>query len=277
LPSVAEDEHTKAVLAAASEHPVLMDTAIAITNKNLPNQYGWSASNPLGYAEWFRERNAQAFGLIAPRARLLLMEKHLDLFASVDDVPEQLVRTPLQQAVQVLKRHRDLRFSGHSEEEYKPISMIITTLAGRLYNQEPDVYLALRNIVHRLQHHTGLMEGAMSIQGGVIQRRADGTWYIGNPVNGGENFADRWHLDGNARAEAFFQWVSWVNADLLEITQHQNFNTLADIIEERLLKDPPEKEPAEAPKISMPYIVPATPKPHHVEIREPAKPWSDKA
>jgi hypothetical protein len=36
------------------------------------------------------------------------------------------VKTPLQQAVQILKRHRDMMFAD--DPEHKPISVIITTL-----------------------------------------------------------------------------------------------------------------------------------------------------
>ena len=32
--------------------------------------------------------------------------------ASVDDVPDQLVRTPLQRSIQIMKRHRDVMFNG---------------------------------------------------------------------------------------------------------------------------------------------------------------------
>ena len=39
---------------------------------------------------------------------------------------------------------------------------------------------------------------------GLIRRLPDGTWYVGNPVNPAENFADRWHEDGHVRARAFF-------------------------------------------------------------------------
>ena len=73
------------------------------------------------------------------------------------------------------------------------------------------MYTALSGIISKLQGHALLVEGKAIeytlATMGLIQRRPDGTWYIGNPVNPDENFADRWHEDNNARARAFFAWV----------------------------------------------------------------------
>ena len=71
--------------------------------------------------------------------------------ASVEDVPSYQWRTPLQRAVQVLKRHRDVMF--HAAPGLAPISMIITNLAGHAYEGEHDLGEAILGIVERMGHY----------------------------------------------------------------------------------------------------------------------------
>jgi cyclic GMP-AMP synthase DncV-like protein len=269
LPSVIESSDIIEHLRANTEHLGLVNTAIAITNKDSETAYSWSTSNPRGYSEWFKNINGPVLQTIAPQVRQGLFESNRLLFASVDQVPDQLIRTPLQQAVQIMKRHRDIRFSGHGHEDFKPISMIITTLAAHLYENEGDVFSALNNIAEKLRRYSSLMESRVPIiEGNLIQKKADGTWYIGNPVNGLENFADRWHEEDNARAEAFFEWTSWVSADLIEIAKNPDLDMILgsahDHFEEHTdyADDVPVKMPAASAII----------KPH-IEIKEPSKPW----
>ena len=170
-----------------------------------------------GYAAWFADRNLPMFAKVTERQKQLLLEAHGNLYASVEEVPDALVRTPLQRAVQILKRHRDGRFLGNEWEDEKPISIIITTLAAQAYRNEGDVYTALVNIVGSLDRYAALLRpGAVlteDLADRLIEKR-DGAWYIPNPVNPAENFADRWNDPGSHRAEAFFQWVRWMRQDL---------------------------------------------------------------
>lgn len=179
--------------------------AIGITNRDKPGgRYDWGYSNPNGFADWFADRQRQAFGRIASLRKQELQRQHPKVFASVSDVPDQLVRTPLQRAVQLLKRHRDARFCGHHHEADKPISIIITTLAASAYQQESDVFSTLANILDQIQRYQ---------ETGII-RCVDGEWTIKNPANPGENFAERWNDEGSRKAEAFFGWADWVREDL---------------------------------------------------------------
>lgn len=276
LPSVAESADIIGQLRARTGHPELVDTAIAITNKDSDRMYSWSTSNPRGYSDWFKNINNPVFHLIAPLGRQRLFESNRLLFASVDDVPDQLVRTPLQQAVQIMKRHRDIRFSGRDSENFKPISMIITTLAARLYGNEGDVFSALKNIAEKLRLYSTLMEGrAPMIEGDLIRRNPDGTWYIGNPVNNQENFADRWHEDGGSRAEAFFEWASWIATDLIEIALHPDYDTIVGNVQEHFEERHghryhPDHDDAHTKIPAAPAII----RPH-VEIKNPNKPWQN--
>lgn len=271
LPSVAESPEVIEWLRGQTDQTELLDSTIAITNKDSDRTYTWSTSNPRGYTKWFKNINNPVFNAIAQKARQQLFENYRLLYASVDEVPDQLVRTPLQKAIQIMKRHRDIRFSRHDYEDFKPISTIITTLAACLYDNEGDVFSALSNIVGKLRLYSALVEGREPmIEGRLILRNADGRWYIGNPVNKLENFADRWNEDGGARAEAFFEWVSWVNADLIEIASNPDYDVIVGSVKERFEEHPYHG----GARVKIPAAAPTVIKPH-IEIKKPSKPWSD--
>ncbi|RJQ65152.1 MAG: nucleotidyltransferase [Desulfobacteraceae bacterium] len=165
----------------------LADSAILITDKNLRH---WQCSNPVGYAEWFKERMRVQFNA----SRMLLAES---LRASVENVPEYKVKTPLQRSIQILKRHRDIMFE--KDQDDRPISIIISTLAARAYNNEADLLDALQNVVNKMPS--------------LIGRDEKGKAFVANPVNPFENFADKW--DKHPQREAKFRkWLQKVRADL---------------------------------------------------------------
>ena len=75
------------------------------------------------------------------------------IYASVDDVPTYALKTPLQRAIQLLKRHRDVMFAD--APDLAPISMVLTNLSGHAYGGEADVYLAARGILgHMLTYRS---------------------------------------------------------------------------------------------------------------------------
>jgi hypothetical protein len=199
----------------------------------------------------------------------MISNSFFDTYAKVEDVPDQLIRTPLQRVVQIMKRHRDMRFNGNSK--FAPISMIMTTLAAHLYNNESDVLSALTNIVSQLDEHAVLMNHRLMVNDslfkrGLIKRSPEGSWYIANPTNPQENFADRWHEDGDERAKAFFQWVAWLKQDFLALTQYDN-NTIKLKLETCLGRSALAKPWVKC----IPPIV--TPEPRKVNINKAAKPW----
>lgn len=149
----------------------------------------WPRSNPKGCAAWFKERMKVVF-----QAKLKFMAEQLR--ANIEDVPQYKVRTPLQRAIQILKRHRDIMFEN--EQDGKPISIIITTLAGHAYNNEEDLYDALMSIVRGMPDH--------------IESR-DGIYWVPNPVAPGENFADKWE-EHPGRAVKFKKWLAQVEKDI---------------------------------------------------------------
>lgn len=186
------------------------DSAIAITDNTLPNydqiDSEWPRSNPKGYAEWFRSRMQTRFDAI----RKSLME------TQVDEVPEYKIKTPLQRAIQILKRHRDIMFTKVPDD--KPISIIITTLAGHAYNNEPDILTTLQNIVVDMPRYI---------------QQSDGVVWIPNPVNPLENFADKW-AEHPQREENFYKWLSKVQKDLNAALEQPNIQRAAESLKSRL-------------------------------------------
>lgn len=167
-------------------------TGILLTDTELTH---WQWSNPRAYAEWFHEKMKVVFN----EKRAALAES---IQASVEDVPEWQVKTPLQIVVQILKRHRDIDFQGRAEE--RPISIIITTLAARAYRNQSDVYDALTGIVEGIEANWG--------KPGYVEYR-NGKWWVANPVDDGENFADKWN-EYPERRKAFEEWVKKVKIDI---------------------------------------------------------------
>jgi hypothetical protein len=168
----------------------------------------WRISNSEGYALWFEARIKMASSLlheIAIRAQV----------AKIDDLPTYRWKSPLQAAVQVLKRHRDVMFASRMDE--KPISIIITTLAAKAYHGETTVDSALQGILKSMHEH--------------VQAAAP---RIANPVNPAEDFADRWtdpaykHL---RLEQNFWDWLRQARNDLQELASSTNPQQLHERID----------------------------------------------
>lgn len=213
------------ILPSVAENSLMAQPqSIAATNKLQENSYSWTTSNPKGFAEWFYEKNGAAFELEKYNQKQRIFDNQRQLYNSINDVPNIHVKTTLQRAIQLLKRHRDVRFSQSDIETFKPISMIITVLAAKSYNNEATIYETLRNLISALNQHSHQLSNSFVFNDyyarntyTLITRNSDGKWFIPNPTNPGENFADRWHEDSNARANAFFQWVGWLRDDFINI------------------------------------------------------------
>ena len=182
------------------------ETAICLTDrKTWNNPYSqWPRSNPKGYVAWFKNRMLVK---LEEAKRSLALE----LRAEVDDIEDFDVRTPLQRLIQILKRHRDVRFNG---DEDKPISIIITTLAAQAYNNEADLADAILDVVPRMRSHIKYQEGV---------------WSIPNPVNPEENFADKWN-ETPRKAQMFFTWLTDVEREYSQLLTDQGFAKVGDYL-----------------------------------------------
>lgn len=161
--------------------------SILLTDKELRH---WQHSNPIDYANWFFARMGNEF-LEEERQRIAKAAG-----ITVEEVPTWRARTALQRAVQILKRHRCAYFKPGDERT--PVSIIITTLAAWAYEGERDVYGALTQIAEDMPRY--------------IECR-NGKWWVANPANAEENFADKWNEKPERRA-AFLEWLRAVQVDL---------------------------------------------------------------
>ena len=169
---------------------------IAITDKkhsdyDKENCSDWPTSNPKGYALWFNSRQLQ----IQKQLKEAKFRKNKGFYARVDDIPDFKVKSPLQRAIQLLKRHRD---STRMSTENKPISIIISTLAAMAYNGEENIVEALRTILKDMPLH--------------IKDYGSGETRIENPTNPDENFADKWIMYPK-RKDVFYKWLDKAQAD----------------------------------------------------------------
>ena len=206
VPCIPESEGARSVLKQRMIESSLLDDALAqrvselavsITDNTDPEYRvktdNWRISNPEGYARWFEFRMKTAHGVIS--------EREMSFKASIDSLPYYKWKTPLQQAIQLLKRHRDTMFKDN--EESKPISVIITTLAAKSYNGEADLASALSNILVRM--------------GSYINATVP---LVPNPVNPAEDFADKWYDQESAHfrlKENFYKWLYQARADFKAI------------------------------------------------------------
>lgn len=193
LPCVADTGYAERLQRMASAHFSSAEVdkiAIRITDNKTPeylystNKNEWMKSNPDGYAMWFASRCKST-----REVRETMMNTIMPIGTYVAN------KTVLQRIVQLLKRHRDIMFNGDDD---KPISIIITTLASRAYKGEENLFDGLCNVIDTMELY--------------IKRKADGTFLIENPVNGEENFADKWSTHPQ-RKENFFKWLRKLKED----------------------------------------------------------------
>jgi len=203
LPAIPDDEINGVAREIGTN---LAGSAILITDREL---FNWQRSNPVGFAEWFKERMRGQFNA----RRMLLAES---LRASVEEVPEYKVKTPLQRSIQILKRHRDIVFANDQDDQ--PISIIISTLAARAYSNEADLLVALQTIVKKMP--------------GLIERNEQGNALVTNPVNPLENFADKWQKHPEREAK-FLRWLQQVQSDMDAALRTGNRRDMAESLKPR--------------------------------------------
>lgn len=191
LPSVAEEESFVRTLRMRDVPKEWARRAIAITDRRHPDytklSAHWLTSNPRGFARWLESR----MGTFAEQRRRELVQRQL--YASVEGVPTYELKTPLQRAIQLLKRHRDVMFVDNPE--VAPISMILTNLAGHAYAGEANVYDAVRGILARMLNYV-----------------RDERPRVPNPTHPDEDYADKWSRDPRLELN-FRQWHSQASRD----------------------------------------------------------------
>lgn len=140
----------------------------------------WVSSNPRGYCDWFMGK--------ANLVKESLLEKSM----RAEKLPTDNFKhkKPLQRAVQLIKRYRDIYFQ--KEDTYKTSSIILTTIAGKYYQGEDSIFDTVNNIITTIRTHVNQPIGRLKIL---------------NPVNAEEDFTDKWDNDSEYY-EAFKKFAS---------------------------------------------------------------------
>jgi hypothetical protein len=136
--------------------------------------------------------------------------------------------------------------------------MIITNLAARAYEGEPDVYAALTGIVDKMPQFV----------------RSDRP-RVPNPANPAEDYADKWALNPNLE-RPFWRWHTQVRADLKKLATFVSGESLHDdvvrtfgvILSEEQLRPFGARGPDHAPAIVRTPVV--------VIPKSVPRPWGDR-
>lgn len=166
---------------------------IAITDKDNDEYYGitgnWEISNPQEYYNWFQKISKYE------KHKRALMES---LMIAAESIPYYKVKTPLQRIIQILKRHAEVMFE--QKMEYKPSSIIITTLSTKAYGDidEIDDFWKLLKVM------ISLLESKLDYE--------DGQPCILNPVDKRENLSIKWKEDPIYYSE-FLEWINQLKFD----------------------------------------------------------------
>ncbi|WP_404391352.1 nucleotidyltransferase [Pseudoalteromonas phenolica] len=123
---------------------------------------------------------------------------------SVEELPDQSIKHLLNRIIQILKRHRDIwaQDTSNTHSQFKPISVLLTTLAtkayvevvdaGKEYDNEFDLIL---DVIELMPHH---IENEL------------GQILVANPSMRAENYAEKWNRvkdnEGYKLQQAFFAW-----------------------------------------------------------------------
>jgi|GEM_PF-164835 len=157
----------------------------------------WVSRNAKGYIHWFESLYINDI----PKIRLQeYYEWKADIRAEVEELPKPQsyqYTQPLQRAIQLLKRFRDIYFEN--QPELKTSSVILTTIMGRFYTGETSIAETIDGCVSRISKFIS--------EHGIIE--------ITNPADDQlpkaeqEKFSDKWHEGekGRKRYKAFLEFI----------------------------------------------------------------------
>lgn len=189
-----------------SQYPSEKNHPLWVTDVNSK----WKESNPAGYASWFDLATERR-----PIYRLVAADslKSFAAMESLQPLPDHTQKKLLNRIVQIFKRHRDVWAFEMGEEyvSFKPISVIITTLAThaylkicneqRVYDNDLDVILDVLN----------LMPNFILLEYGQYK--------VLNPAMIHENFAEKWNIIEARKGEKLRNcFRSWHQAAVYSFT-----------------------------------------------------------
>lgn len=144
---------------------------IAIPEKRLRD---WSSGNPKGFADWFLTiANSVQKPMLKMYSQVLLEAK-----VESEPLPKELYeKTPLQRAVQLIKRYRDLYYQ---DKKHPVSSIVITTLVAHFYKGENSIFDAIDNVTQGIKNSY------------LDAIKSNIRFKVLNPVNLEEDFTDSW-------------------------------------------------------------------------------------
>lgn len=245
VPATDETYENKNRLIKKSQFPELIDTAIAIPKHNGSKEYSWLTNNPKGFRTWFDRINEPFLVYSRDTFRQQLFLENRAIFASVEEIPHELERSPLQRVIQILKYHRDVYYAKLKDgDDIKPISAIINAVVAQISSKHvPNctVFELLEFVLNELniyaqQLKLSFKEFTQVYGNRTVFSRSDGNWYISNPANPEDNLANKWNQDSRI-PEYFFRWVKAAKSDLIESLQQDDERQFRIAIENGLGRD----------------------------------------
>lgn len=191
---------------------------------------GWKASSPIPYADWLHSASEQKISLELYKS-LAINESRGAVMDSATQEPLPSYQDydkldPLRATIKLLKRHRDEWAIETRNENYRPISAVITTLATHAYLK-----------VVKESHHTPLtpIDAILKIVEKIPEeiRVFAGQYYVLNPRDAGENFAEKWNRpeEGHKYCQAFDNWhASALVAFTLGLQPHDSAGLFAQVM-----------------------------------------------
>ena len=156
-------------------------------------------SNPTGYTTWF-DRQAQV--------------AKFEMAKQVEPLPDwepNQARPPLNRAVQLLKRWRDIKYA--KTPDLAPISIVLTTLAGQHYGGEELINQTLERIVD------GIVAALPTNRRLIVQ----------NPSNVQEDLSERWDETPDAY-QAFVTGMRELQGTWRQLNQQRGMSNVQVIL-----------------------------------------------
>ena len=172
-------------------------------------EHNWVISNPEGYALWFKNKYIDQKDIY-----LHNFYPGMEIRAAQElpkDDPNHL-KQPLQHAVQLVKRYRDIYFENR--EDLAPSSIVLTTLIAQLYTGESSIYDTINNFVQRFKASV------------AHERQYSRQFHVINPVLPQEIFTKKWETN----PKLFYAFIEFVNS-LSQLWQEINEATGNDLFE----------------------------------------------
>lgn len=168
---------------------------------------GWKASSPRSYSKWLDQIANREIRVVLDHTEFAQFHRKL-AEATQDPLPEYdsyVSGNPLRVAIKLIKRHRDEWAIKTKQQDARPISAILTTLAT----------LAYAEVVEESQH-TSIkpIEAILKIVEKMpkfVEFDAAGNAYVKNPIDSRENFAEKWNRpdgEGTKYRIAFSNWYA---------------------------------------------------------------------